>query len=70
LQRRHRGGENGDPLKARRLVFMSDVPGLLRDPKKRREPAQALAGERSSAIAKTGVIGEGMIPKVAVRWRQ
>ena len=51
-------------LKARRLVFMSDVPGLLRDPK---DPATLITHLRVMEIPglrRSGVIGEGMIPKV------
>jgi acetylglutamate kinase len=51
-------------LKAKRLVFMSDVPGLMRDPK---DPATLIAHLQISevdALKKTGVIDKGMIPKV------
>ena len=51
-------------LKARRLVFMSDVPGLLRDPK---DPATLITHLRVMEVPelrRSGVIGEGMIPKV------
>ncbi len=51
-------------LKARRLVFMSDVPGLLRDPQ---DPASVIAHLHSAEVGslkKYGVIGRGMIPKV------
>jgi acetylglutamate kinase len=51
-------------LKARRLVFMSDVPGLLRDPK---EPASVISQLRTGEageLKRTGVIDKGMIPKV------
>ena len=51
-------------LKAKRLVFMSDVPGLLRDPK---DPATVIPHLRISeveALKQTGVIDKGMIPKV------
>jgi acetylglutamate kinase len=51
-------------LRGRRLVFMSDVPGLLRDP---RNPATVIPhlqiGE-VDALKKAGVIDQGMIPKV------
>ncbi|HXP61036.1 MAG TPA: acetylglutamate kinase [Dongiaceae bacterium] len=51
-------------LKARRLVFLSDVPGLLANPK---DPASVLsrltAGE-AARLKQTGVIEQGMIPKV------
>jgi acetylglutamate kinase len=51
-------------LKARRLVFMSDVPGLLRDPK---EPDSVIPHLQISEVAElkqAGVIDRGMIPKV------
>jgi acetylglutamate kinase len=51
-------------LKAGRLVFMSDVPGLLRDPK---DPATLITRLRVGevgALKKSGVIDKGMIPKV------
>jgi acetylglutamate kinase len=51
-------------LKARRLVFMSDVPGLLSDPK---DPASVISHLKVDAVnelKKTGVIDKGMIPKV------
>jgi len=51
-------------LKARRLVFMSDVPGLLRDPKKSSSLLTHLAVSEVPKWRKKGVIGEGMIPKV------
>ena len=51
-------------LKAKRLVFMSDVPGLMRDPK---DPATVIPHLRTGevdALKKTGVVDHGMIPKV------
>lgn len=51
-------------LKARRLVFMSDVPGLLADPK---NPASLISTLRVGEVAglkDSGVISAGMIPKV------
>jgi len=51
-------------LRAQRLVFMSDVPGLLRDPK---DPATVISHLRVGevdALKKSGVIDQGMIPKV------
>lgn len=51
-------------LKARRLLFMSDVPGLLRDPQ---DPATVISHLRIGevdALKKSGVIDRGMIPKV------
>jgi acetylglutamate kinase len=51
-------------LKAQRLVFMSDVPGLLRDPKDDGSLLRHLAVSEVPMWRKKGVIGEGMIPKV------
>jgi acetylglutamate kinase len=51
-------------LKARRLVFMSDVPGLLREPE---DPATLMTHLRLMEVPqlkRSGVIGAGMIPKV------
>ncbi len=51
-------------LKVRRLVFMSDVPGLMRDPK---DPATVIAHLQISEVdglKKSGIIDRGMIPKV------
>jgi acetylglutamate kinase len=51
-------------LKASRLVFMSDVPGLMRDPK---DPATVIPHLRIKEVPelkKTGVVDKGMIPKV------
>ncbi len=51
-------------LKARRLVFMSDVPGLMRDP---RDPATLIPQLRAGEVAglkQTGVVDKGMIPKI------
>jgi acetylglutamate kinase len=51
-------------LQARRLVFMSDVPGLLRDPK---NPATVIPHLRIGEVddlKKSGIIDKGMIPKV------
>jgi acetylglutamate kinase len=51
-------------LKARRLVFMSDVPGLLRDQKDDTSLLRHLAVNEVPKLRKNGVIAEGMIPKV------
>ncbi|HNQ88414.1 MAG TPA: acetylglutamate kinase [Verrucomicrobiota bacterium] len=50
-------------LRARRLVFMSDVPGLLKDP---RDPGSVLPHLRVAEVSdlqRGGVIDRGMIPK-------
>jgi len=51
-------------LNAKRLVFMSDVPGLMRDPK---DPATLIAHLRTGevpALKAAGIVDKGMIPKV------
>jgi acetylglutamate kinase len=51
-------------LKAKRLVFMSDVPGLLSNPK---DPDSVISNLKTDAVAtlkKDGIIDKGMIPKV------
>jgi len=51
-------------LKARRLVFMSDVPGLLRDPQDPQSLVRHLSVAEVPALKKSGVVDAGMIPKV------
>lgn len=51
-------------LNARRLVFLSDVPGLLRDPKDEKSLITHLPVDEVPVLRKSGVIAEGMIPKV------
>jgi acetylglutamate kinase len=51
-------------LNAKRLVFMSDVPGLMRDPK---DPATLIAHLKTGEVPglkSTGIVDKGMIPKV------
>jgi acetylglutamate kinase len=49
---------------ARRLVFMSDVPGLMRDPQDPATLISHLETKEVAALKATGVIDKGMIPKV------
>jgi acetylglutamate kinase len=51
-------------LKARRLVFMSDVPGLLQDPNKPDTVISRLKISEVDGLKQGGVIDKGMIPKV------
>ncbi|HRT08306.1 MAG TPA: acetylglutamate kinase, partial [Candidatus Paceibacterota bacterium] len=51
-------------LKARRLVFMSDVPGLLEHPNQPDSVISQLRVARVDALKQAGVIDKGMIPKV------
>ena len=51
-------------LKAKRLVFMSDVPGLLSNPK---DPDSVISNLKTDAVAelkRAGIVDKGMIPKV------
>jgi acetylglutamate kinase len=50
-------------LKARRLVFLSDVPGLLEDPKKPDSVISHLQAGQVDGLKKAGIIDKGMIPK-------
>jgi acetylglutamate kinase len=51
-------------LKARRLVFMSDVPGLLQDPNKPDSIISRLKISEVDGLKQRGVVDKGMIPKV------
>lgn len=51
-------------LKARRLVFMSDVPGLMRDPKDPKTVISHLQVSEVDGLKKAGIVDKGMIPKV------
>jgi len=51
-------------LKAKRLVFMSDVPGLLRDPKNTASVISQLKVAKVDGMKRSGIIDKGMIPKV------
>ncbi len=51
-------------LQARKLVFLSDVPGVLRDPKDDRSLISTIPVGEIEALVRDGVIGGGMVPKV------
>ena len=51
-------------LKARKLVYLSDVPGLLRDPKDKSTLISTLKFAEVDTLIERGVISGGMIPKV------
>jgi len=51
-------------LQAKRLVFMSDVPGLLHDPKRPDSVISRLKTGEVDGLKQRGVIDKGMIPKV------
>ncbi|MDC1004602.1 acetylglutamate kinase [Opitutales bacterium] len=51
-------------LKARRLVYLSDVPGLLQNPKDPNSLLSSLAIDEVEPLKQEGVIAQGMLPKV------
>ncbi len=51
-------------LQATRLVFMSDVPGLLENPRDPESVISRLDARRVAELKASGVIDKGMIPKV------
>jgi acetylglutamate kinase len=51
-------------LRAKRLVFMSDVPGLMRDPRDSATLITHLRTAEVDGLKKAGVIDKGMIPKI------
>lgn len=51
-------------LNAKRLVFMSDVPGLLQNPKDPDSVISHLKTSQVPGLKTTGVVDKGMIPKV------
>ncbi|MDE0766990.1 MAG: acetylglutamate kinase [Opitutaceae bacterium] len=51
-------------LRARRLVYLSDVPGLLRDPKDPDTLIPALKVNQVEKLKANGTISQGMLPKV------
>ncbi|MBX3736942.1 MAG: acetylglutamate kinase [Candidatus Didemnitutus sp.] len=58
-------GRVASALRARRLVYMSDVPGLLSDPKNPAALISTLKVSDVDGLKKKGVIDKGMRPKVA-----
>lgn len=51
-------------LKARRLVFMSDVPGLLRNPADPASLISQVSVAETRRLKADSIIGTGMIPKI------
>ena len=54
-----------EQLKARKLVFLSDVPGLLADPADRNSLMSTLRLTEVEDLIARGVIGGGMLPKIS-----
>lgn len=53
-----------EALKAEKLVYMTDVPGIMRNPANPETLISALQTEQAESLMKQGVIKGGMIPKV------
>ena len=51
-------------LKARRLVYLSDVPGLLKNPNDPKSLLSSLPVNQVEPLIKEGIISKGMLPKV------
>lgn len=51
-------------LRARRLVYMTDVPGLLRNPEDHNSIISTLRAGEVDTLKEEGIIGKGMLPKV------
>jgi acetylglutamate kinase len=51
-------------LKARKLAFLSDVPGLLRDPEDATSLMSTLHVREVEDLIRRGVISGGMLPKI------
>lgn len=51
-------------LKARKLVFLSDVPGLLRDPEDEDSIISTVRVDEVARLVEEGVIAGGMLPKI------
>lgn len=57
-------GEVAGALRAEKLVFLTDTPGLLRDVKDPASLIHQLRRDEVAALTASGVIAGGMIPKV------
>jgi len=53
-----------EALRARKLVFLSDVPGILRDPRDESTLISHIGLGEVEDLIRTGVIGGGMVPKI------
>jgi len=51
-------------LKAKKLILLTDVPGVLRNPNDESSLISVLTVEEAQSLIKEGVIKKGMIPKV------
>lgn len=57
-------GAIAQALKARKLVFLSDVPGLLKHPDDPHSIMSTISRSEVEALIKSGIIDGGMLPKI------
>ncbi|MBU4200636.1 MAG: acetylglutamate kinase [Verrucomicrobia bacterium] len=57
-------GALAQALKARKLVFLSDVPGLMKNPKDPHVIMSTVSRREVEDLIRTGVIDGGMLPKI------
>ncbi len=57
-------GELAAAMKAEKIILLTDVPGVLRDPKKRESLISTLTVKKAVDMKKSGKIKDGMIPKI------
>jgi len=53
-----------EALQARKLVFLSDVPGIMRDAKDEASVIPSIKTAEAEALIAAGIISGGMIPKI------
>ncbi len=53
-----------EALKAKKLVFLSDVPGILQDPKDEETVISTIKVDDVNTLIERGIIKGGMVPKV------
>lgn len=51
-------------LRAAKLIYLSDVPGLMQDPSKPETLIPSINSERAATLMANGTISGGMIPKI------
>lgn len=51
-------------IQARKLVFISDVPGILRDPKDEKSLISVIRTSEVQGLIDSGVLSGGMLPKI------
>ena len=54
-----------EALKTRKLVFLSDVPGIMRDPKDESSVIPTIRTDEIDALIRDKVLSGGMLPKIA-----